>query len=148
MQLDAIDRRLLALLQSDGRIAYQDLGDAVGLSGPAAFQRVRKLESSGVIAGYHAQVSPERVNRGLLVFVRVAPGAATRVPQLVKRWFAVDEIMECHRLLSDGAFLLKLRLPHVEHVRRHLDAARGAGCSVNADVALESEFERWSLPVG
>lgn len=146
--MDSIDRRLVALLQSNGRMAYHELGDAVGLSGPATFQRVRKLEASGVIAGYHARVSPELVKRELLVFVRVIPGPGTRVPQLVRQWAAVDEILECHRLATDGAFLLKLRLPRVAHLGPHLEAARQADCRVSADLTVGSEFERWLLPLG
>jgi Lrp/AsnC family leucine-responsive transcriptional regulator len=148
MEYDAIDRRLLALLQIDGRIAYQDLGQAVGLSGPAAFQRVRKLEARGILVGYHARVNPLEVGRGLLAFLRVVPGSNTVVERLVKRWAAVDDILECHRLGSDGGYLLKVRVADIARLAAHADAARGAGCSVSVDVVLASPFERWMLPVG
>jgi Lrp/AsnC family leucine-responsive transcriptional regulator len=146
-ELDEVDRRILGLLQADCRIGFQELGQAVGLSGPAAFQRVRRLESRGAITGYHARVSPGLVGRGRVVFVRVTPGPASDVAKLVRQWSAVEDVLECHRVAADGALVLKLRLPDDVGLLPYLDAARGAGCSVHADVAVETAFERWRLPV-
>ncbi len=147
MDLDALDRRLLALLQADGRMAYLELGEAIGLSAPGAFQRVRKLEGARVITGYHARVAPEPVGRPILAYLRVIPGVSVRVDRLVKQWAAVDEILECHRLSSDGGFLLKLRLGEIRALVAHVDAARSAGCTVTVDFALESPVDRWGLPL-
>jgi Lrp/AsnC family leucine-responsive transcriptional regulator len=58
--MDAADRHLLSLLQGDSRLTYEELGEAVGLSAPAAYQRVRKLEESGAVIGYHARGSSRR----------------------------------------------------------------------------------------
>lgn len=146
--LDATDRRLLTLLQLDGRMAYRELGRAVGLSAAAAYQRVRKLECRTIIAGYHARVDAQEVGRGILAFLRVGPGPAAPVHRLVKQWAAVDDIQECHRLGSDGGYLLKLRVAAIGQLAAHADAARGAGCVVTADLVLDSPFERWIVPVG
>jgi Lrp/AsnC family leucine-responsive transcriptional regulator len=148
MNLDQVDRRLLALLQLEGRMAYQDLGQAVGLSGPAAFQRVRKLEARRIVLGYHARVDAQAIGRGFLAFVRAVPGPNTPIASLVRQWAAVGDIQECHRLGSDGGYLLKLRVAGIEHLAAHADAARRAGCTVSVDVAMDSPFERWTLPVG
>lgn len=145
--LDYTDRRLLALLQANARQGYQDLADAVGLSAPAAYQRVKKLEGAGVLAGYHARVDPAQVGLEVAAFLRVRPGPATDVAQLVAGWRASPEMLECHRLGADGAFLLKLRLAWPAGLGAHLEAARAAGCAPLADVALETPFERWTLPV-
>lgn len=146
--LDPIDRRLLALLQLDGRMAYRDLGQAVGLSAAAAYQRVRKLECRKILVGYHARVDAQEVGRGILAFLRVGAGSTAPVQRLVKQWAAVDDIQECHRLGSDGGYLLKLRVAAIGQLAAHADVARGAGCVVAADLALESPFERWIVPVG
>ena len=147
MSLDPIDKRILALLQSDGRMGFQELGEAVGLSGPAAFQRARKLEGRGVITGFHARVDPAAVGRGRVAFARVVPGVGTQLQGLVRRWAAVDDILECHRVGPDGAYLLKLRVPLIQNLVPHLDAVRKDGCTATIDVGLESVFERWILPV-
>jgi Lrp/AsnC family leucine-responsive transcriptional regulator len=129
-------------------MAYQDLGQAVGLSGPAAFQRVRKLEARRIVLGYHARVDAQAIGRGFLAFVRAVPGPNTPIASLVRQWAAVGDIQECHRLGSDGGYLLKLRVAGIEHLAAHADAARRAGCTVSVDVAMDSPFERWTLPVG
>ncbi|MBC8056148.1 MAG: AsnC family transcriptional regulator, partial [Rhizobiales bacterium] len=70
-QLDAIDRRILRALQSDGRMIYDALATQVSLSPSATLRRVKRLEESGVIAGYVAIVSPERVGLGLTAYINV-----------------------------------------------------------------------------
>ena len=74
--LDGIDAQLLQLIQQDGRRPYAELGAAVGISGPAAHERVKKLEARGVITGYGARVSAEAIGLGVLAFTWVtqAPG--------------------------------------------------------------------------
>lgn len=145
--MDDIDRRLLVLLQTNGRMEYQELGNAVGLSAPATFQRVRKLERRGVIVGWHARVAPERVGRPIVAFLRVVPGAETDERGLLERWRAAPEILEYHQLSGEVGYLLKLRIGHVRDVTPHAEAVRAAGCRVVADVALGGSFERWAVPV-
>lgn len=145
--VDAIDRRLLALLQSDARLGYQELADAVGLSAPAAFQRVRKLRDRGVLTGFHARVDPLAAGLQLVAFVRVRPGPGTNLERLEKSWRAAPEVMECHRVSGDGGYLLKLRLSEPAQLAGYLDAARTAGCAVLADLALATVVERWTVPV-
>jgi Lrp/AsnC family leucine-responsive transcriptional regulator len=145
-ELDRVDRHILAVLQAAGRTSYQELGDAVGLSGPAAYQRVRKLEAAGVIAGYHARVAPESTGRDLVAFVWVRPGQGTDVGRLVSGWTAAADVLECHRVTGPDGYLLKLRLGRVSELDGHLEAARKAGCSAEAHVGLRTVFERWVLP--
>jgi len=142
--LDAIDLRLLSLLQEDGRSGYQELGDAIGLSGPSAYQRVRKLEGAGVIVGYHARIDPSRLGRGLVAFLRVRP-ASGDVGRLAKQWAAAGDILECHRVSTDGGFLLKLRVRDVSALLPHAEAIQKSGCAVQVDIVLSTEFERWTL---
>ena len=69
--LDAIDRRILRALQADGRMIYDTLAAQVGLSPSATLRRVKRLEASGMIAGYVALVSPERLGLGLTAYLNV-----------------------------------------------------------------------------
>lgn len=143
--IDSVDRRIIAILQADGKLSYQDLGEAVGLSAPAAFQRVRKLESAGVITGYHARVDPAAAGKPVVAFVQVHPGPEAQTAQLLSRWRRSPAVLECHRLTGADRYLLKLRLEDVAGLGAFLDAARRAGCRVESDLAVETAFERWTI---
>jgi Lrp/AsnC family leucine-responsive transcriptional regulator len=139
--LDKTDRRIVAALEADGKLSYQELGAAVGLSAPAAFQRVRKLEATGVIKGYHARIDPAAGGRPLAAFVRLHPGPEADVAQLVARWHRSPAVVECHRITGAAQYLLKLRLDGVATLVAFLDSARKSGCTVESEVALETAFE-------
>ena len=70
-ELDRIDRRILDILQSDGRISMTDLAERVGLSATPCTERVRRLEKAGVIQGYYARLDPKAMDLPLLVFVEI-----------------------------------------------------------------------------
>jgi Lrp/AsnC family leucine-responsive transcriptional regulator len=142
--IDRTDRRIIAALQADGKLSYQELGEAVGLSAPATFQRVRKLEAAHVITGYHALVDPAATGRPLVAFVRVQPGPEVDVAQLLARWRRSSAVAECYRVTGADQYLLKLRLDGVATLPVFLDAVRKAGCAVESELALETVFERWS----
>ena len=142
---DQTDRRILAILQVDGKLSYQELGEAVGLSAPAAFQRVRKLETAGVITGYHARIDPQAAGKPLVAFVHVHLGPDVQLPQLVARWRRASGVLECHRLTGADRYLLKLRLENVSALSAFLDGARRAGCTVESELAVETAFERWTV---
>ncbi len=144
-RLDSVDRRIIAILQADGKLSFQDLGEAVGLSAPAAFQRVRKLERAGVITGYHARVDPAAAGKAVLAYVHVQPGPGVETAQLLSRWRRSPAVLECHRLTGADRYVLKLRLQDVAALGAFLDAARRAGCDVGSDLAVETAFERWAL---
>jgi Lrp/AsnC family leucine-responsive transcriptional regulator len=143
--MDSVDRRIIAILQADGKLSYQELGEAVGLSAPAAFQRVRKLEAGGIIAGYHARLNAAAVGKPLVAFVQVHVGPEADAQQLLARWRRTPAVLECHRLTGADRYVLKVRLEGVGALGTLLDAARRAGCSAESDVAVETAFERWVI---
>ncbi len=143
--VDQADRRILSILQADGKLSYQELGEAVGLSPPATFQRVRKLEKAGVISGYHARVNPAAAGKPLVAFVHVHPSPEADTQQLLARWKRSPAVLECHRLSGADRYLLKMRLESVGALGAFLDGARRAGCSVESEFAVETAFERWVL---
>lgn len=145
--LDQTDRRILAALQSDARMSYQDLGSTVGLSAPAAYQRVKKLEDEGILQGYHARVDPAAVGRGVTAFLRARPGPGTDVVALIERWRLQADVLECHRLAADGCYLIKLSLRASADMEGYLDAARRAGCDATIDLVTSTAFERWTRPL-
>ena len=71
-ELDKIDRKILKILQQEGRISFTELGERVGLSTTPCTERVRRLEREGIIMGYHARLNPQHLKANLLVFVEIS----------------------------------------------------------------------------
>jgi Lrp/AsnC family transcriptional regulator, leucine-responsive regulatory protein len=120
--LDRSDLRLLTEIQRDGRQSIVNLAKSVGLSPTPCKLRLNKLESDGVIMGYHAHLNPRAVNQGLLVFVSVqlkATDEATlaRFNAAVK---PVRQILECHMTGGGFDYLLKLRVRDMAEFREIL----------------------------
>jgi Lrp/AsnC family transcriptional regulator, leucine-responsive regulatory protein len=139
-RLDKTDRRLLALLTANARLSYKELGEAVGLSTAAAFQRVRKLEAAGIVTGYHAQVSAEAIGRGVVAFIFLEVIAGNEgTERLISGWRSSGDATECHRL-SSGRYLVKVRLPDVGELEGLLQSAAASGARATAEIALRALF--------
>lgn len=122
MDLDKIDRRILATLQADGRIANVELADRVGLSPTSIGERLRRLLRDGFIEGYGARLNPERLGLGLLVFVEVlldktTPDVFERFASAVRR---APEVLECHMVAGGFDYLVKARVADMTAYRRFL----------------------------
>ena len=108
--LDAIDRRILASLQEDGRMTNVDLSKRAGVSAPPCLRRVRALEEAGVIRGYHADTDPQKLGWEITFFAIVGlesqkETVLSAFEQLAGSW---AEVRECHMIRGGGDFLLKL----------------------------------------
>ena len=119
MKIDAIDRRILAELQANGRLTNNDLAERIGLSPSPCLRRVRALEAAGLINGYAALLDPAQLDLGTSVFVRV--WLVGQDDQTVQRFtdhiLALPHVVECHLMAGDCDFLLRV-------VARDLDAYR------------------------
>ncbi|GAA3161242.1 Lrp/AsnC family transcriptional regulator [Planomonospora alba] len=105
--MDAMDWALLAELQRDARLSYSELSRRVHLSAPAVAERVRRLEESGVITGYHARVDPARAGRAVAALIRMScygPRCVLRDEQALS-W---PEICEVHRVTGETCCLLRV----------------------------------------
>ena len=102
-RLSTNDARILEVLQRDGRRPYADLGAEVGMSGPSAHERVKKLEARGVITGYAALVDPAAIGLDILAFcwVTQAPGTAATDPSRWRRTRGdCPRFSDCHRMVG------------------------------------------------
>jgi len=107
--MDAIDYKALAALQSSGRESWAKLGETLGMTAPAAAERVRRLEDSGVIRGYAALVDPVSVGAILTAFVAVTLERPEHRKAFLKRVGKLPEVQECHHVAGDDDYLLKVR---------------------------------------
>ncbi|CUA82693.1 MULTISPECIES: leucine-responsive transcriptional regulator Lrp [Pseudidiomarina] len=120
--IDRLDRKILRILQDDGRISNVNLAQRVGLSPTACNERVRKLEREGVLDGYHARINPAKLGANLMVFVeitltRTSPDAFAEFSDAVRE---TPEILECHLVAGDFDFLIKARVPDMPSYRKLL----------------------------
>ncbi len=108
--LDQIDRRLLSELQGDGRITNVELARRVGLTAPPCLRRVRGLEDSGVIKGYHAQLDAAKLGFAITVFALVSlkSQAEEALRQFEDHMKNLPEVRECHMLNGEIDFILKI----------------------------------------
>jgi Lrp/AsnC family leucine-responsive transcriptional regulator len=118
--LDDPNLRLLAELQQDARLSFAELGRRVGLSSPAVAERIARLEETGVITGYHAQVDPRALGftLGAIVRIRPAPRELHKVAELAKR---TPEVVECHRITGEDCYFMKAYVRDVEHLEEVID---------------------------
>ena len=120
--LDPVDRRLLKVLQEDGRISNAELARRCNLSPAACFERVRRLRERGVITGYAALIDPAKVGRGLMIFVEVLLDRTTgdmfeAFAESVRRQ---PEVLECHMVAGGFDYLIKARVGDMDAYRAFL----------------------------
>lgn len=120
--LDHIDRRILEEVQRDGRIAVVELAERVNLSKSPCLKRLRRLEKDGYIRGYRADLDPDKIAQGYLVFVQVKL-ENTKSEKLVAFNRAVrnvPQVLSCHMLSGGYDYLLKIRTPNMSAYRELL----------------------------
>ena len=121
-EIDRIDRKILKLLQADGRIATVDLAEKVGLSPTSTSDRMKRLQREGFIAGFGARLDPHRIGLELLVFVEVSLDKTT--PDVFEKFAAAvrraPEVLECHMVAGGFDYLVKTRVADMAAYRRFL----------------------------
>jgi Lrp/AsnC family leucine-responsive transcriptional regulator len=118
--MDAMDMKAVAHLQAAGRESWTRLGETLGVTGPAAAERVRRLEERGVIRGYAALLDPEAVGARLTAFVAVTLEHPKYRRAFLRRVETLAEVQECHHVAGDDDYLLKVRCSGTGHLDRVL----------------------------
>jgi len=121
-KLDRLDLKILRALQENARISYVDLAEKVGLSTTPCMDRVKRLERTGLIQGYHASIDPLALGLSLLVFVEIT--LSNQSPEGFEAFReAVDGlsyVQECHLVSGQSDYLIKLRLTDLASYRKYL----------------------------
>lgn len=121
--LDRTDRRLLRLLQADGRQSIAELARQVHLTATPCLERVRRLERDGYIRGYSAELDPNLLGAGLIAFVQIQLDRTT--PDVFNRFregvVSLEPVQECHMVAGGFDYLLKVRVADMTAYRRFLE---------------------------
>ncbi len=152
MELDALDLRILRALQKDGRLQNNELAREVGLSPSPCLRRVRQLEEAGVIKGYVALLDPAQVGRQLTIFARVwlRGQDVETVQAFTDAIRQLPEVLECHLMVGDCDFLLRIAIANLDEYRRfqveHLTKIPSVQ-SVKTEIPIQIIKQTTELPI-
>ncbi len=110
IKLDQIDRKILEILQENAKITNAQLSKDIGLSPAPTLERVKKLETSGLIKSYHAKLDNEKIGLGVSTYIIVHLDSHKKndLFTFVEAIKSIEEIIECHHVTGNGDFLLKV----------------------------------------
>ena len=151
MDFDAIDRKILSVLQTDGRISNQDLADRIGLSPSPCLRRVKDLESRGVVQRYVALVDPAAVGQGLqaVVEVRLERQTGDSVARFEKEILKYPQVLECDLMAGDWDYVLRVVARDLDEFREfcvnRLARIAGVG-NVKSNISMKRVKYSTALP--
>ncbi len=141
--MDAVDRKLIDALRANARATYAELARAVGLSAPAAHERVAKLEAAGVITGYHAAVAAEALGYSINALIGVFITDSADTDEITASLTAIPVVEDCWFVAGEETFVIKVRVTAVgglEATIRELNAIPGVA-RTRTTVVLSTKFE-------
>lgn len=169
VEIDAIDRRILTILQENGRLSNQDIAERINLSPSPCLRRIRRLEESGVIRGYVALLDPQRLGLALLAYVDVrlekrggptvsarSDGSTSRRPgsthaelfrAAVQAW---PEVVACHAMTGDMDYMLRVHVEDMAHFSRFMQDQllhHPSVIDVKTSFSLDTIKETTALPI-
>lgn len=149
--IDDTDTKILAILQRDARTSNADIARQLRMAPSAIFERMRKLEARGVIAGYTARIDPRALDRGLLAFVFVrADERLGRSESAGAQLAAIPEVQEVHHVAGEDCYLVKVRVADTEALSRLLREGFGAIEAIRSTrttIVLSTVKESATLPI-
>ena len=140
--IDSRDRTILALLESDARLSYGDIGKKVGLAASSVHDRVWKLEKAGIIRGYRAEIDMDKAGFPITAIVSLAlrPGSPADLVSRVEEFPLVES---CYSVAGDNSYALVVRAPSTKELEELLDALRSKlEVMTRATIVLSIPFER------
>ena len=143
LEIDGIDRRLLAVLSEDARISLKELAGRVGLSSPSVSDRLRRLEERGIIRGFTVDIDPAALGYSLQAIVRIRPlpGKLHIVQALIAE---IPEVVDCDKVTGDDCFVARLYLRSIAQLDGILD--RVAEKAETSTAIVKSQPVRRRLP--
>jgi Lrp/AsnC family leucine-responsive transcriptional regulator len=152
MKLDKIDFNILRILQERGRVTNAQLALEIGLSPAPTLERVRKLETTGLIESYHALVNANKLGLNIIVFIEVRLNYHShfKIEQFIETIQQLPEIVEAYHITGDGDFLLKMYTPSISDYQafivEKLSKIEGVG-HIQSKVVMAEIKKAMSLPL-
>lgn len=148
VDLDAIAWKILEALQHNARLPFAELGRKVGLSTPAAAERVRRLEEAGIITGYHASIDVAKLGMPIRVLVRLTiHGGDLQVSRTVTAIKEMTEVSRCHRITGAESFVIEADVVSIRHLETLIDRLSMLGATSTSTV-LSSPVKRREYHAG
>jgi DNA-binding Lrp family transcriptional regulator len=119
INLDPIDKKILKILQEDGRITTKELAEKIHLSNTPVYERVKKLEKSGVIRKYKAEIDPEKIDKGTTIFIMASMNKHTKdvVDKFKKQLMSYPEVMEFYYISGNHDAMLKIMVDNMHEYK-------------------------------
>ncbi len=144
--MEAIDREILSLLSTNGRMSFTDIGKRTGLSTSAAQQRVRRLEQRGYIEGYYAAINPKLIKKDLTAFISVRPIDPRDDVLIPDQVTAIPQITSCYSIAGDASYILLAQIGSTTELDELLTKLRSKiSLMTTTTVVLTTFFSNRSL---
>jgi Lrp/AsnC family leucine-responsive transcriptional regulator len=148
--IDETDRAILRILQENARTSNAEIARQVGLAPSAIFQRIRKLETGGLIEGYTARLQPRPLGFGLVAFVMIQTGEQARSVNTGQILAAIPEVQEVHRVVGEDCFFVKVRVRDTDALGKLLEEQIQpipSVASTRTTIVVKTHKESSSLPL-
>ncbi len=148
--IDAIDAKILTILQKDARTSNAAIAREVGMAPSAILERIKKLQSRGIISGYEARVAPRHVGLGLLAFIAVETDEVGGDVTVGQKLAEIPQVLEVHHVCGEDCYLLKVRVESAEALGQLLRTRVGSIPSVRrtrSTIVMNTLLESATLPL-
>lgn len=142
IKIDGIGFNIIRELQNNARATFSDIGRKVGLSPPAVAERVYKMEASGIIRGYHADVNPEVFGHQVLALISLTT-RPERYPEIHAFAGQEKQVIECHHVSGQESFIFKAGSTSISHLDRLVEKLGNFG-ETRTTIVLSSPVEKKS----
>ena len=143
-KLDETDRKIIEILQEDGRISMKDLGKLIGLTSPAVSERIKRLENCGIISGYKAIINPDALGRNIKAFIHISLPGSQSYAEFLENAKSDPRIVECHHITGDDCSLLKVLVRDMQELENVIDSIKKIG-STKTSVILSTPIQAKSI---
>ncbi|WP_178412716.1 AsnC family transcriptional regulator [Peptostreptococcaceae bacterium] len=143
-KLDETDRKIIEILQEDGRISMKDLGKLIGLTSPAVSERIKRLENCGIISGYKAIINPDALGRNIKAFIHISLPGSQSYAEFLENAKNDPRIVECHHITGDDCSLLKVLVSDMQELESVIDSIKKIG-STKTSVILSTPIQAKSI---
>lgn len=143
--LDAIGWQCLSALQQNARLSFRELGRLVGLSAPAATERIHRMQEAGIIEGYRAEINLAKIGLPITAFVRISV-SSEKSGYIATQLQSIPEVLECYRVAGVDSYIMKVCTPSIADLEDLIDQLGQYGHSTTS-IVLSTTVRRGSIDI-